>query len=198
MMENGLEDSMDFASDFTSLKSENRTLKAKLRHIQSELSIEQGLKLSYNTPIDLQFLRISNCILYFTDTVTALRKKLNSTERERLDAVSRSTEQVLNCGIILECRVSSDEYFTKSLLQVSRLDSEATKLRSQLERGEALRQNLECELARARRDVTHEKRSVYERDALLSEVNDTMKRIYCTKLSFGFIAARHCIFCFLF
>ena len=61
-------------------------------------------------------------------------------------------------------------------LQVSRLDSEATKLRSQLERGEALRQNLEYELARARRDVTHEKRSVYERDALLSEVNDTMKR----------------------
>ena len=44
-MENMHDDSIAFASDFTSLKSENRTLKAKLRHVQSELTVEQGEKL---------------------------------------------------------------------------------------------------------------------------------------------------------
>ena len=62
------------------------------------------------------------------------------------------------------------------LFQVSRLDSEVTKLRAQLEKGEAVRQNLEYELSKARRDINKEKRNVSERDTLLTEVNDTMKR----------------------
>ena len=46
-MENGNDDSIAFASEFTSLKTENRTLKAKLRHVQSELVVEQG---AYHVP----------------------------------------------------------------------------------------------------------------------------------------------------
>ena len=65
-----------------------------------------------------------------------------------------------------------------ALMQVNRLDGEVARLRSQLEKGEAVRQNLEFELTKAKRDISHEKRSVSERDALISEVNDTMKRKY--------------------
>ena len=94
-MDNIHEDSIAFASDFTSLKSENRTLKAKLRHVQSELTVEQGESLELSTLFAcFNFYCYKQWSHTFSDTVAALRKKLNSTERERLDGMSRATEQV--------------------------------------------------------------------------------------------------------
>ena len=58
---------------------------------------------------------------------------------------------------------------------MSRLDAELTKTRAQLEKGEAVRQNLEFELAKWRKDLGQEKRSFSEREHLLTEVNDKMK-----------------------
>ena len=125
------------------------------------------------------------------DTVVSLRKKLNTNERERLDVASKTNEQVYQTAIFkikhrtlvsVKLIFQRDKYFCcikRGFLQVNRLDGEVAKLRSQLEKGEAVRQNLEFELTKARRDISHEKRSVCERDALISEVNDTMKRKPC-------------------
>ena len=64
------------------------------------------------------------------------------------------------------------------LLQVARTDSELTRMRAAMEKGEAVRQNLEYELAKLRREVGQEKRSAGERETLLADVNDSMKRMY--------------------
>ena len=61
------------------------------------------------------------------------------------------------------------------ILQISRLDAELTKTRAQLEKGEAVRQNLEFELVKYRKDLGHEKRSFNDRENLLNEVNNKMK-----------------------
>ena len=62
------------------------------------------------------------------------------------------------------------------IFQASHLDSEVTKLRAQLERGEAVRQSLEFELAKARKVNSYEKKSVIDRENLIAEINDNMKR----------------------
>ena len=62
--------------------------------------------------------------------------------------------------------------------QVARTDSELTRMRAAMEKGEAVRQNLEYELAKLRREVGQEKRSAGERETLLADVNDSMKRMY--------------------
>ena len=46
----------------------------------------------------------------------------------------------------------------------------------EVEKGEAVRQNLEYELAKAKRDISHEKRNLTEREAMMAEFNDNMKR----------------------
>ena len=62
-----------------------------------------------------------------------------------------------------------------STSKVTRLDTELAKTRAQLEKGEAVRQNLEFELAKWRKTLGQEKRSFSEREHLLTEVNDSMK-----------------------
>ena len=61
-------------------------------------------------------------------------------------------------------------------MQISQLDSEVTKLRAQQEKGEAVRQDLELQLTKSKRDVSNEKRNVSEREALINEINESMKR----------------------
>lgn len=63
------------------------------------------------------------------DAILNLRRKLNALENERLNVISSSNEEI------------------------SRLLSEVARLTAHLERGEALRQNLEYELARSKKDV---------------------------------------------
>ncbi|KAK2146872.1 hypothetical protein LSH36_581g03034 [Paralvinella palmiformis] len=116
-----------YLPDTDMLKSENNSLKSKLRQMMEELQSEQ-------------------------DTVFTLRKRLNCVEKERLEEASRANSEV------------------------NRLDCEVTKLRAQLERGEALRQNLEFELAKARREINIEKKSSTERENLITEVNEEMKQ----------------------
>ena len=50
------------------------------------------------------------------------------------------------------------------------------RLRAQLERGEAIRQNLEYELAKIRKEVAEGRRGATERESLMQGVNDGMKR----------------------
>ena len=69
-----------------------------------------------------------------------------------------------------------NECYCIFVFQASRLDSEVTKLRAQLERGEAVRQNLEFELAKSRKGNSFEKKSMADRENLITEVNENMKR----------------------
>lgn len=62
-------------------------------------------------------------------------------------------------------------------MQVTRLETEIAKLRSQVEKGEAVRQQLEFELAKARKETVQEKHAANDREIILNELNDTMKRV---------------------
>ncbi|XP_013378672.1 coiled-coil domain-containing protein 171-like [Lingula anatina] len=85
------------------------------------------------------------------DTVKQLRRRLNTVEKERLEFTSRSNEQTAD------------------------LESQVAKFRAQLEKGEATRQSLEFELAKARREAAQERRSAEDREAMMSSINDNMK-----------------------
>lgn len=98
-----------------------------------------------------------------------MRKKLNSVERDRLDAVSRANEEVCDRGM------TSVTHECISCLQVSRLDSEVTRLQAQLERGEANRQSLEYDLAKARKEIVDSRRAASEREHLMQGLNDGTK-----------------------
>ena len=58
---------------------------------------------------------------------------------------------------------------------MSRLDSEVTRLQAQLERGEANRQSLEYELARARKEVAEGRRSASDRETLMQGMHESTK-----------------------
>ena len=89
-----------------------------------------------------------------------------------------TTWNLENLQMVINFTLLPKGYCCGSVYQASRLDSEVTRLRAQLEKGEAVRQNLEYELSKAKRDINKEKRNVSERDSLITEVNDTMKREY--------------------
>ena len=75
----------------------------------------------------------------------------------------------------LSCTPQNINLFCLVLTQNSNLDGELTKLRAQLERGEAVRQNLEYELAKSRKECELEKTTAASRESLITDVNDTMK-----------------------
>ena len=60
---------------------------------------------------------------------------------------------------------------------MTRLDSDVMRLRAQMEKGEAVRQNLEFEVVKLRRDLEQERVTSTERETLLSDVNDSLKGI---------------------
>lgn len=59
--------------------------------------------------------------------------------------------------------------------QISELESQLAKLRSQLEKGEATRQNLEFELTKCQREMNHQRSAVYDKESELSEVKDHLQ-----------------------
>ena len=62
---------------------------------------------------------------------------------------------------------------------MSRLDSTVARLRAQLERGEAVRQNHEFEMAKLNRQLAQERRRAAEREAAMADANDMLRRTYC-------------------
>ena len=49
------------------------------------------------------------------------------------------------------------------------------RLRAQLEKGEALRQNLEYELSKLKREMNQDQHQAIQREQLLSQVNESLK-----------------------
>ncbi|KAK2161846.1 hypothetical protein NP493_1558g00046 [Ridgeia piscesae] len=113
--------------DISLVRDENRMLRARLRQLQDDLQAEQ-------------------------DTVSSLRKRLNAGERERLDNMAKTSDEV------------------------SRLDSTVARLRAQLERGEAVRQNHEFEMAKLNRQLAQERRRAAEREAAMADANDMLRQ----------------------
>ncbi|XP_060582945.1 coiled-coil domain-containing protein 171-like, partial [Ruditapes philippinarum] len=106
---------------------ENNQLKLQLKQVIADLQTEQ-------------------------DTVSNLRKRLNSIERDRLEAA------------------------TKANKEVSELESQIAKLRASLEKGEASRANVEFELARTKRDLAQQKHSAASHEKSLDEANKELKK----------------------
>ncbi|KAK1175685.1 coiled-coil domain-containing protein 171-like [Acipenser oxyrinchus oxyrinchus] len=80
-----------------------------------------------------------------------LRWKLNRSEKEKLDIITKYNEEI------------------------SRYESQVAKLRAQLEKGEAIRQNVEYEIALVRKDAGLEKCTAEERMANLYQVKEQLK-----------------------
>ena len=59
--------------------------------------------------------------------------------------------------------------------QISSLESQLARLRSQIEKGEALRHSLEFELTKAKRDIHQQKQHARERESLQLETKDELK-----------------------
>ncbi|RXN00717.1 Coiled-coil domain-containing protein 171 [Acipenser ruthenus] len=85
------------------------------------------------------------------DTEEDLRWKLNRSEKEKLDIITKYNEEI------------------------SRYESQVAKLRAQLEKGEAIRQNVEYEIALVRKDAGLEKCTAEERMANLYQVKEQLK-----------------------
>ncbi|MGH0155284.1 UNVERIFIED_CONTAM: hypothetical protein FKN15_029138 [Acipenser sinensis] len=85
------------------------------------------------------------------DTEEDLRWKLNRSEKEKLDIITKYNEEI------------------------SRYESQVAKLRAQLEKGEAIRQNVEYEIALVRKDAGLEKCTSEERMANLYQVKEQLK-----------------------
>ncbi|XP_050400373.1 coiled-coil domain-containing protein 171 isoform X2 [Patella vulgata] len=85
------------------------------------------------------------------DQVSQLRRRLNTAEKERLEATSKSNTEVAN------------------------LESQQARLRTQIEKGEANRHNLEYELTRVKRDWSQHKQAQLEKENVLMATNDELK-----------------------
>ncbi|XP_052797056.1 coiled-coil domain-containing protein 171-like isoform X2 [Mya arenaria] len=109
------------------LRIENNHLKLQIKQLTSDLQTEQ-------------------------DTVSNLRKRLNTVERDRLEAA------------------------TKANKEVSELESQIARLRATLEKGEASKANIEFELTRAKRDLAQQKHNSAGRESSLEEANAELKQ----------------------
>lgn len=60
-------------------------------------------------------------------------------------------------------------------MQITELEGTVARLRSQLEKGEAIRQNLEFELTKSRRDVNQHKQSSAEKMSNFSDIREDLE-----------------------
>ncbi|XP_078621913.1 coiled-coil domain-containing protein 171-like isoform X2 [Branchiostoma floridae x Branchiostoma japonicum] len=86
-----------------------------------------------------------------SDTVAQLRKRINILEREKLETASRYNEETTS------------------------LQGQVARLRAQLEKGEATRQNLEFELTVARKNISQEKRQAEDKEGQILRNNDDLR-----------------------
>ncbi|KAL4227318.1 hypothetical protein ACF0H5_012763 [Mactra antiquata] len=104
-----------------------------------------------NNQLKIQVKQLTADLQTEQDTLSNLRKRLNSVERDRLDSV------------------------TKANKEVSELESQIAKLRANLEKGEASKANIEFELTRAKRDLAQQKHSAAGKESSLEESNKELK-----------------------
>ncbi|XP_041371577.1 coiled-coil domain-containing protein 171-like isoform X2 [Gigantopelta aegis] len=86
------------------------------------------------------------------DMVAQLRKRLNTSEKERLESASKANNEM------------------------SALESQLARIRSQIEKGEAMRHNLEFELTKAKRDLLQQKQQSRDRESHQLETKDELKQ----------------------
>ena len=85
--------------------------------------------------------------------------------------------------------------------QISELESHVAKLRSQLEKGEATRQNLEFELTKCQREINHQRNAAYDKESHLGEIKDQLQglslscthvKIYCIWKKVSYMEKSEC------
>ncbi|XP_055873967.1 coiled-coil domain-containing protein 171-like [Biomphalaria glabrata] len=86
------------------------------------------------------------------DTVKKLKKKLNSLEKHKLESTSKNNNELAS------------------------LETQLAKVRAEVEKGEAIRQNLEYELTKSQRELSHIKQATQERESVLMEGTDDLKQ----------------------
>ncbi|XP_060080102.1 coiled-coil domain-containing protein 171-like [Ylistrum balloti] len=86
------------------------------------------------------------------ETVGQVRRRLNAVEKERLQAASKNNAEIAD------------------------LEGQLVKFRAQIEKGEAMRQNLEFELTKTRREVTQQKHATLEKDATLKDARGQLEK----------------------
>uniref|UniRef100_K1QJZ5 Uncharacterized protein C9orf93 n=1 Tax=Magallana gigas TaxID=29159 RepID=K1QJZ5_MAGGI len=104
-----------------------------------------------NNQLRLQVKQLNLDLQSEQESLSQVRRRLNGVEKERLEAATRSNAEI------------------------SELESQLAKLRSQLEKGEATRQNLEFELTKCQREINHQRSAVYDKESELSEVKDHLQ-----------------------
>lgn len=105
-----------------------------------------------NSQLKLQVKQLTADLQAEQDTVSNLRKRLNSVERDRLEAASNYNKEV------------------------SDLESQITKLRATLEKGEASKANADFELTRVKRDLAQQRHSYVGRESSLEKANNELKQ----------------------
>lgn len=74
------------------------------------------------------------------------------------------------------------------IFQISTIESQIAKLRSQLERGEAARHNLEYELTKSHREANSIKENAKKKENLLIEGTEEFKRRLINTVLFAFFS----------
>ncbi|RDD41449.1 Coiled-coil domain-containing protein 171 [Trichoplax sp. H2] len=106
------------------------------------------------------------------------------------EAVSNHSTEIHDDSKMDDLRISSDKSMLQKKLsdnenvlvmktksyneQVSRLQNQVIKLRATVERGEAVKQQLDYELLKVNKDLNHERRQALERESSLSEINKSL------------------------
>ncbi|XP_063432765.1 coiled-coil domain-containing protein 171-like isoform X2 [Mytilus trossulus] len=119
---------------------------------KSSPSQEDGKLRLENNQLRIQVKQFQLDLQAEQETVSQLKRRLNAVEKERLESTSRSNTEI------------------------TELEGTVARLRSQLEKGEAIRQNLEFELTKSRRDVNQHKQSSAEKMSNFSDIREDLER----------------------
>lgn len=114
--------------------------------------------LSENNSQDMNYLhgqikKLQKLLLNEQDKFTKLQKRLQDSEGQRFLSMSETNKEIFN------------------------LNSHVTKIRSELEKSEALRQALEYELTMTKSSVQKERNICYEKEKMLEDINNSLEGI---------------------
>ncbi|KAK3801916.1 hypothetical protein RRG08_028383 [Elysia crispata] len=143
-------------------KNDNNPLETSYARLEKELHSDGYLfSLDGNESItqytyELNQLRADNKQLRLNlqtqqDAVLQLKKKINSAEKQKLETAARTNEEIAS------------------------LETQLAKVGSNVEKGEAVRQNLEYELTKKQREIEHIKQTWKEKENLLMSGTEDLK-----------------------
>lgn len=113
-------------------------------------------------PLHFQVKKLQKLLVEEQDKYTKLQKKLHESENQRLELISQNNKETFN------------------------LNTQYSKIRNELEKSEALRQNLEYELSLMKCNFNKEKQAYSDKEKMHEEVNTNLegkKIIYLKKIS---------------